>query len=97
MPVLQPIVKALTQPALAEYRRIPAATRREVAVDSIASVLTANKFYSKIEIPRGTNTARFSNQWVDMKTSDMTRPGYLKAYLEVRAQVTKALADDAKP
>ena len=65
--------------------------------DSIASALTASEYYPDIDIPRGTNATRFNDQWVEMKISNMTQPGYVKAYLDVKAQVTKALADDTKP
>ena len=94
---LEPIVRVLSEPAIEAYRRVPAATRRELAVDSIASVLTAAKFNPKVAIPRASDVERFSREWIDMATAGMKQPGYLKTYLEVRAQVRKAMTDEPKP
>ena len=94
---IEPIVRVLAEPAIKEYQRVPAATRREMAIDSIASVITAAKFNPKVAIPRSREAERFGREWVDMPTAGMKQPGYLKTYLEVRAQVRKAMADDPKP
>ncbi len=95
IPVLEPIVRVLAQPAIAEYRRLPAATRRELAVDGIASVITAAKFNPKVSIPEWMDPNRLANEWVGMDTANMTQSGYVKTYLDVKSQVENALAADA--
>ncbi len=97
VPVLVPIVRVLAQPAIAEYQRLPAATRRQLAVDGIASVITAAKFNLNVSIPQFTDLNRLANEWVSMDTANMTQGGYAKTYLDVKAQVESALAADAKP
>ena len=103
------MVQLLSEEAAAQYRALPAATKLNLAVDGMASVLTAaGRYPNLVDIPGSEWTVkprtdsriiphRFAEQWVDVETKNMNEPGYLKTYVQVRAQLKKALAADAKP
>jgi hypothetical protein len=106
---VEPMVQLLSEEAATQYQALPAATKLNLAVDGMASVLTAaGRYPDLVDIPRPDWTAkprtdsrgipnRFAEQWVDVETKNLNEPGYLKTYVEVRAKLRKALAPDAAP
>ena len=96
-----PMVKLLSQEAALDYQKLSASTKRLIAIDGMASVLTAAGLYpGKVGIPKlnakgNIDTERFSREWTSLRTEKLNSPGYVRKFIEVRNQLRNELGDGA--